>query len=328
LTKATGTRIGDAYDAGKEAVKAKTAAAYDYGKEKASQAVDAVKAKAEPVAANFKKTGEAWGMASGAKTKAQVLLGPLSGLLSGDLFGDQMPYSFVGQKHAVVDVIGMAATFDDTKDMRDGIRKVFGVTDSAMIYNETGFLPGKTSIVNDIIQSVLYETLGVVDAPAINTALALKEGIKEKGEVFAVVHSQGSEVFREAVKLLTPEERSHVHYQGFGSETYIDAKELGLAEARNVINRGDLIPKVANAAKVPAAALQMDPTANMATRITGVMVNINGQKWEVVDAPANTKAFREAGNPYVTEKQYNSTNNHHLFLKYYIPFLKAPRGDE
>jgi hypothetical protein len=241
LLDATGDRVGEAYDA----TKAKGAAAWTATKEEASVAVGAVKSRVEPVAVNVKNTGEALSLAPGAKTKAQVVGGVLNAILSGDLFDGQRPYSFADQKYAVVSINGMDNTFDDAKDMRDAVRQIFDVSDSAMISNEKGVVP----YVQDVLQTTGYEALGLVDAPAVNAALAMKVGVKEKGEVYVIAHSQGSEVFHQALKLLTPEERAHVHYQGFGPETYIDAKAFGLAEARNVWNKGDVIPRSGNAGK-------------------------------------------------------------------------------
>ncbi len=108
-----------------------------------------------------------------------------------------------------------------------------------------------TSILNtsgghllDGLQSLGYEIFGALDKTVLETARAIKQGILEKGEVFVVAHSQGTKIFEMALNLLTPEERSKVHYYGAGGQSFVDADVHGLASARNVWNEGDKIPHV------------------------------------------------------------------------------------
>jgi len=95
----------------------------------------------------------------------------------------------------------------------------------------------------------------------------------------------------EALKLLSRKERSHVHYQGFGSETLCRCPEVGIADARNVINIGDNVPKVSNACKIAAAGMNIDPIRTSSANVTSMIVEVNGQKWVVVRSPANTATY-------------------------------------
>ncbi len=99
-------------------------------------------------------------------------------------------------------------------------------------------------------QGIGQET-GAIDITPLRAAELMKKGIAQKGEVYVIAHSQGSAIFERALELLTPEERAKVHYQGFGPQKYIDSKEEGLAEARNVRHRSDPIPHVANTIRRP-----------------------------------------------------------------------------
>jgi len=302
--------------------------AYEYQKEKINNGAKMVKSQVETIGVNLQKTSGALKIAPDAKTKAQVVFGPLNALLSGDLFDEQRGYSFVGQKYAVIEINGMDNSLDDAKDMRAALHRIFDVTDSAMISNEKGFLPFGLSFLNDGIQTVGYETLGFVDTPAINVALAIKAGIRQKGTVCVLAHSQGSEIFNQALKLLTPKERMNIYYQGFGPETYIDAKSLGLAGARNVINKGDLIPKAGNVGKITSSFVEGNSAPITTTNYIRTIVTVKGQVWEVVDSPANTMGFEQATNPYIKSEDYSKTNNHHGFLKYYSYFVDVPRRDK
>jgi hypothetical protein len=309
LVTSTRDRVGSAYTA----TKAKGSETYAAAKER-------VATYTEPVTANAKDVSAAWTLAPDKKTKAQVAGGILNATISGDFFDQELPYSFVGQKYAVVTINGMDNTVDDAKDMRNAAREILGVSNSAMISNEKGLIP----FGQDVLQTIGYELLGLVDAPAINAAQAMKAGIAEKGSVYVLAHSQGSEVFHQALKLLTPEERSKVHYQGFGPETYIDGEALGLASARNVINRGDLVKAGGNGAKIASSVLQAELPKTKTLNVAGTIVSIRGQKWELVDSPANTLPYDKANNRFVNEKQYETTTNNHGFLKYYSYFIRKP----
>jgi len=320
------TKTGVAYTVektvdGTKYIADKTKQGYLFTKDKALDVRDSAKTRvALPIAAHLKNTGKALGIAPDLKTKTQVLIGVLNSIVSFDMLDVQRPYSFAGQRYAVITINGMDNNSVDAGLMRDMVFGKYKVTNGASIANGKGPIP----LVFDILQSVGYELFGAVDAPVINAALAMKEGIKEKTDVYVIAHSQGSEVFMEALKLLSPEERSHVHYQGFGSETYVDAQKVGIADARNVINIGDNVPKVSNACKIAAAGMNIDPIRTSSANVTSMIVEVNGQKWVVVRSPANTATYDPVINKPLTEKQYNTVKNHHFFLKYYIPFVKLP----
>lgn len=174
-------------------------------------------------------------------TQQKLLVGMLASLLSGDAWDRAVPPRFDLNGAAIVTINGVRTTLDGARSMNATINKSLGVSESALVVNEV-----HGAGLGDFLQVFAYEYLGSVDAPAIQAAAALREGISQKGEVYAVAHSQGSAVFRAALDLLTSEERSKIHYLGLGAQKYIDAKTMGLADAANVRNAGDLVPSLGN----------------------------------------------------------------------------------
>ena len=110
---------------------------------------------------------------------------------------------------AVITINGILNTRDDARALRNSVMDFFGIKDATMILNDTH---GKG--LQDGIQVFFHEYLGVIDAPAIQAARAIRQGINEKGEVFVVAHSQGTAIFGAA---LTPV--SYTHLKPNGNET-------------------------------------------------------------------------------------------------------------
>jgi hypothetical protein len=329
------TKVTDTYDAAKtkvtettQAAKNKVVEVYQDTKTKVVETAQAAKAKAVDAAAvlTLKKpiiddpvAAQGLALATDTKSKFQINVGLFNALLSGDSKDVQVPYSFRGQKYAVVTINGMDNDEKDARLFNRGVREVFGVTQAAYIANYSHGPGG----LGDKLQTLGYEAFGAVDAPAINAALAMKVGIREKGEVHVVAHSQGSEIFNQALKLLTSEERRHVHYQGFGSETYIDEDRLGLAEARNVRNQDDAVPFLGNGGKFTSAVLQTVVTRSPAA-ITRTLAGRLDQAWERVDTDgAHPRMADNALHKDYVQK--NPTENRHNFIKYYFPYVVPPR---
>jgi hypothetical protein len=133
---------------------------------------------------------------------------------------------------------------------------------------------------------------GNIDITSIRTALMLREGLKNRSEIYVIAHSQGTKVFEQAIALLTPQERSKIKFQGFGGEQYIDQKKYGLASARNVRHVKDPIPKVNDA-------------------------RLGKQNWE----PITTM-------PKVEKGKEPSLFDYHTFLKAYLDSVELPTNPD
>ncbi|MBX9742720.1 MAG: RHS repeat-associated core domain-containing protein [Chthoniobacterales bacterium] len=94
----------------------------------------------------------------------------------------------------------------------------------------------------DIIRAFFHET-GAIDITAIRAADMLSAS---RGGYF-ISHSNGSEVFRGAVALLPFEVRSHINYEGFGPQIYIDEQNIpGLNSYYNEAGEHDAVPMLLN----------------------------------------------------------------------------------
>jgi hypothetical protein len=173
-----------------------------------------------------------------------VVTGQIFGIISGDSFKKQEPFRFdpAPGKPAVIGATGMLSNRNDMETMRRIIQKAFGVSDVVMVRNNTGPL----RLLSDALQTLGYEIFGSRDKPVRSMQNAMRQGIKEKGEVYVVSHSQSGAIVALALRGLSKDERSHVHIWNGGSEWAIDAKKYGLASVRNVKNAGDPIPNIAN----------------------------------------------------------------------------------
>ena len=101
-------------------------------------------------------------------------------------------------------------------------------------YNPThGFL--------DFLQIFFEEFLGATSISAINNGRYI-EVLKGKDNIHIYAHSQGTSVVNGSFRLLSAEIKCKIHFQGFGGQTFINARLHGLKSARNVINPGDFIP--------------------------------------------------------------------------------------
>ena len=157
--------------------------------------------------------------------------------LQGDMIDRQDAIVFPKKGEAVLWISGMFTTkykSDQNKAVINEYNKISAVR-----------IENNTHGIGDIIQVIGHE-LGFVDITAVRAADAMRQGIKEKGEIYVIAFSQGAATFESGVKLLTPEERKHVHYQGFGGESYIDADKLGIAEATNFRVASDIVPRLGN----------------------------------------------------------------------------------
>jgi hypothetical protein len=120
--------------------------------------------------------------------------------------------------------------------------------------------------------------------------------------VYVVAHSQGTAIFAQAMELLSPAERSKVHFYGAGSEWFIDREQYGLASAENVWNKKDPIPMLANNLRVTN---WVDPSEwrRKFRRLT--ITGARGAAWKRIESETN-----KLGKP---SRDYN----YHNFQLYY-----------
>jgi hypothetical protein len=164
-------------------------------------------------------------------------VGGLFTSIDGDVWDQQPAFQFPDDM-ALPNLIsgnGMLNNEDSAKIMSITVGSLFGVEKSVYIRNDHGY------VIGDLLQAVGH-LLGGVDKPAQCMAAAIIKGVEQKGMVFVTCHSQGTAYFKQALKLLSPEVRSRVHYLGLGPQQIIDGKREGLASATNVWNKGDKIP--------------------------------------------------------------------------------------
>ncbi len=178
-------------------------------------------------------------------TANKLAIGMVASVFSGDISDQSMPIIFDKRGPAVITINGVMNTPRDAIALRDAVGRSFGVEKLTMISNNThskGFQDG--------IQVAFQEYFGAIDVPSVQVAIAIRQAIKEKGEVFVVAHSQGTAIFDAAVDLLSPSVKANIHYLGLGPEKYVSVKATGLADANNVRNAGDIVPILGNAARV------------------------------------------------------------------------------
>lgn len=172
-------------------------------------------------------------------TKWQLIAGKVISHLTGDLWDQQYEIKYSKKGKAVIFVNGIATTDKQSRKSKEKIKQEFNSL-VARIENNTHFVG-----IGDLVQVVSNE-MGIIDITAVRMAAALKQGIAEKGNVHVIAHSQGSMVFKQALKLLSAEQKKHIHYNGFGSQAYIDTKKEGLAVAVNYRNSKDGVPYIGN----------------------------------------------------------------------------------
>ena len=177
--------------------KEKTTALVNYGQEKKEKAVGAVKETLHDAQAFTQDKVTAYGGNVSASwkemkhqtnpmTQQKLAIGMVASLFSGDIWDSNLPVTFDKRGPAVITINGILNTRDDARALRNSVMDFFGIKDATMILNDTH---GKG--LQDGIQVFFHEYLGVIDAPAIQAARAIRQGINEKGEVFVVAHSQG-----------------------------------------------------------------------------------------------------------------------------------------
>jgi hypothetical protein len=123
--------------------------------------------------------------------------------------------------------------------------KTFRVESATIIKNRTHWFG-----IGDFVQVLCHEIFGAIDRTSLDMAKAIRAGIHEKGEVFVVVHSQGSGYFKQGLSLLSVEERSRINVLTVGAQWIIDSGTEGLASAENVWNKGDFVPMLGNRLRV------------------------------------------------------------------------------
>ncbi len=260
-------------------------------------------------------------------------IGRFSSVLSGDRLGardakgilHQAPsnaFNFREQPYSLIVVPGMNMRYQEALNMQKACNYTFKVHSSALIQNYTHGL----ALSGDLVQSIASEALGAVDRNAKAMADAILKGLRTKGEVYIVAHSQGSEIsaksFRLLSAVLTQNEMARIHYQGFGSETYIH-NLYGLGSIRNVRTIGDLIPATGAVAKRAVAALAINrllpsllPDPKNILDLHRSLEDLRGlekEDWEWVDSPVKFPHFFNCRVP--TFQRHNFLNNYWMHLR-------------
>ena len=171
--------------------------------------------------------------------------GPIATLLSGDFLDRKLEGGFDKTKnYGVVSNNGVGNNLDNAKEMQREVQDIFGVSDSIHIFNGKHLFGAL-----DVVQTLCYEFLGSYDLKIFQTAGALNEGVKDRGFVFWVVHSQGAAIAEMTLKsgLLSEDVRSKIFVISVGPQMEIDAKKYGLNGAINVENVRDFVPKLGKA---------------------------------------------------------------------------------
>lgn len=174
------------------------------------------------------------------KAKPRVLLGILISHQDGDIFDSQPPVEFDSGK-AVVFINGLKTPNHTAEDLAEGFTQSAGVQNVAHVENNThcwrhlcdGF-------------QVLGNESGAIDITAVRAVGIIRQALASHKVVYVEAHSNGTAIFNTTLPLLTREEKAKIHYEGFGPETYIDAKKSGLASAKNYRNPDDRIQIVEN----------------------------------------------------------------------------------
>jgi hypothetical protein len=176
--------------------------------------------------------------------------GDLFTLFSGDYKDAQPPvrYDPASTKPAVLIVPGMKTDeWGLINVMKPDVMSSFKISEVGVIENYSHGIIGEL----DVLQMLGHELFGAYDKTVINTVAALKQGINEKGMVFAIAHSQGSAILHLALSLLTPDERARVHVFTVGPEWAANKTSDGVASAANYWNKNDIVPALANWAMLP-----------------------------------------------------------------------------
>jgi hypothetical protein len=189
---------------------------------------------------------------------------------------------------------------DELNELAMTIYKTFGARDGTRIQNGSH---GPLGLL-DFVQIIGHEYFGAYDRPVHNMAKAIRKGIDLKGEVYVVAHSQGTAIFARALELLTPAERSKIHYYGAGSEWFVDPAKYGLASAENVWNKKDIVPSFGNYIRVTNSLLPVESSRKYrpVTRVIG-----DDQSWREIEITWPGTGSR----------------NHHNFSIYYLDDMKA-----
>jgi DNA-binding protein len=256
--------IGVVKDAGEFAIK-KGQDGWSWSKERASTIAEPY---SKNVSASFNEMTRADPV-----TANKLAVGLVASVFSGDIWDRQLSFTFDARGPAVVTINGVLNSFDDASNLNGAVNEMFGVRSSAMIFNQS-----HTKGLQDAHQVAFHEFFGAIDAPAVQAAIAIRQGIKEKGEVFVVAHSQGSAIFDAALGLLSSSEKARIHYLGLGSEKYISAKQEGLADAKNIRNAGDIVPLLGNTARVSNWLVPTDWSRKIFTNWTNIDRNVPGNR--------------------------------------------------
>jgi hypothetical protein len=190
-------------------------------------------------------------------------------ILSGDFLDSQPKMSF-DQRAGALAVVFSNGIQNDRITAQHSANKVFeafGVSSGVRIANETH---GPLGLL-DFVQIIGHEYFGAYDRPVHNMVKAIRKGIDLRGEVYVVAHSQGTAIFARALELLTPAERSKIHYYGAGSEWFVDPAKHGLAGAENVWNKKDIVPSFGNYIRITNNLLPVESSRKYrpVTRVIG-----------------------------------------------------------
>jgi RHS repeat-associated protein len=173
-------------------------------------------------------------------------------VLNGDLFRSSIiGKEFTGsQCQFLLTVVGVNSNYDDSMAHRNRVSKYpefRQISSPQAVYNPTIGLAG------DLLLQALGDETGTIGVVSRKMAGALRkayEKAKSNGcpdkciKIYIEAHSQGGAITANALKLVSAEIKNHVFLTTLGSQW--DHSGEGLAGARNIHNKYDIVPKLPN----------------------------------------------------------------------------------
>ncbi|MCE5319224.1 MAG: hypothetical protein LLG04_17905 [Parachlamydia sp.] len=146
----------------------------------------------------------------------------------------------INSKVRVISVNGMMTCLDDARAWAQNISSCFGDGNVHYSYNSShGFM---LDLLECIAQKLGFHTH--CEEKLVQMIREQCGAVGDGGEVHLIAHSQGGQVLSNALSHLSPLERKMLHIATFGSAKMIGHEDLG--DAVNFINRGDIIPWIAD----------------------------------------------------------------------------------
>jgi RHS repeat-associated protein len=222
-----------------------------------------------------------WGLQSDAPSIDDIF-GDLQGGITGDVWGDPSitkAVDFGDDCEFLLFINGIKNTNEDAENSYDDLRDnlTFPKQQSARVQNGTHY-----SDLGDWAQ-VGFNEIGTVlpvrtlaGRRTVRQIRQMAEAAKDNGcccyTIHVVAHSQGTAVFDEAIKTLSPKIKKRIDYQGAGPQSLI-GNDRGLGRSKNWLKHGDPVP-------IPGNLIEMLPFFND---------RFNTERFGDPDAPLDSK---------------------------------------